>query len=430
MSLLLDALKEAENRHRRAPAAAAAAQAAPAAGETPDHVLALADDMAPLTQAAPAARAAADPTAPVQTLAALRAARRAEAPAAPAATRTETPPARSAPAGKRPPVLTLLIVGLAVLVLVLGGAYWYLTSTTSIAPSRPPPSPTPASSTIVVSEAAVRAGLIVPEDDDGALPPVAPPSVLPATTGIPPARPERKPVATSPPTSPPSTPAPATHDAAPRRDARSVPLPAVASPQAAGRLVIENRPSPLLQAHVALRAGDLVQAERLYRETLATQPDQPDAHLGLALIEQSHGATAAAVAHYRAVLNVIPAQPQAWAGLSDLAGDAELDTMESQLRGLIASRPEASLHFALGNLFARQSRWADAQQSFFAASTAAPQNADYAFNLAVALDRMGKGKVALGHYARALSLAADARAVQFDTAAARTRLAELQGSTP
>ena len=63
MSLLLDALKEAENRHRQAPAAAAAAQAAPAAGEIPDHVLALADDMAPLTQPAPAARAAADPTA-------------------------------------------------------------------------------------------------------------------------------------------------------------------------------------------------------------------------------------------------------------------------------------------------------------------------------------------------------------------------------
>jgi len=408
MSLLLDALKEAENRHRRAPAAAAAAQAAPAAGETPDHVLALADDMAPLTQAAPAARAAADPTAPVQTLAALRAARRAEAPAAPAATRTEIPPARSAPAGKRPPVLTLLIVGLAVLVLVLGGAYWYLTSTTSIAPSRPPPSPTPApvSSTPIPSDAAIREGLVL-ADDNSDVAPVAPSSVLPPTIGIPPARPERKPVAT-------------------------VPPPAVASPlpPAAGRLVIENRPSPLLQAHVALRAGDLGQAERLYRETLATQPDQPDAHLGLALIEQSHGATAAAVAHYRAVLNVIPAQPQAWAGLSDLAGDAELDIMESQLRGLIASRPEASLHFALGNLFARQSRWADAQQSFFAASTAAPQNADYAFNLAVALDRMGKGKVALGHYARALSLAADARAVQFDTAAARTRLAELQGSTP
>jgi Flp pilus assembly protein TadD len=426
MSLLLDALKEAENRHRRAPAAAAAA---PAAGETPDHVLALADDMAPLTQPAPVARVAADTTAPVQTLAALRAARRAEAPAAAATTRTEPAAAQGAPAGKRPPVLTLLIVGLAALVLVLGGAYGYLTSTTSIAPSRPPqsPTPTPASSTAIPSDAAIREGLVL-ADDNSDLAPVAPSSVLPPTTGIPPARLERKPVAAS----PTSTPAPAMRDAASRRDARSVPPPAIAAPppSAAGRLVIENRPSPLLQAHVALRAGDLVQAERLYRETLATQPDQPDAHLGLALIEQSRGATAAAVAHYRAVLTVIPAQPQAWAGLSDLAGDAELDTMESQLRGLIAARPEASLHFALGNLFARQSRWADAQQSFFAASTAAPQNADYAFNLAVALDRMGKGKVALGHYARALSLAADARAVQFDTAAARTRLAELQGSAP
>jgi tetratricopeptide (TPR) repeat protein len=409
MSLLLDALKEAENRHRRAPLAT---PLAPASVEMPDHVLALADDIAPLTQPALPLRATADDTATVSVLATLRAARKPDAPA-----RTAAAPAAAAPARDRPPVLLLLIAGLAVLVLALGGAYLYLTASTSIVPSQPPPSLPPAASTLVVSDAARREGLIVTEADEPARHSDVAPSVLPPTNGIPAARPQ--PAAEASHTPP--------RDVSPSRAART---PTAAPPVAANRLVIENRPSPLLQAHVALRAGDLVQAERLYRETLATQPDQPDAHLGLALIEQSRGATSAAVAHYRAVLNVVPAQPQAWAGLSDLAGDAELDTMESQLRGLIAARPEGSLHFALGNLFARQSRWADAQQSFFAASTAAPQNAEYAFNLAVALDRMGKGKVAMTHYARALALAGDARAVQFDTAAARTRLAELQGSTP
>jgi tetratricopeptide (TPR) repeat protein len=312
----------------------------------------------------------------------------------------------------------LLIAGLSAVVLALGAAYWYLTSSTSIAPLRPPPLPTPAASTVVVTDAAVREGLIVRDEDQPPGSGAIAASVLPPMRGIPAARPDSGAVA----------PRRSLRDAAPRRDMLTPA--AAAAPPAANRLVIENRPSPLLQAHVALRGGDLVQAERLYRETLATQPDQPDAHLGLALIEQSRGAIAAAVGHYRAVLNVVPAQPQAWAGLSDLAGDAELDTMESQLRGLIAARPEASLHFALGNLFARQARWADAQQSFFAASTAAPQNAEYAFNLAVALDRMGKSKVAMIHYTRALALSGDARAVQFDATAARARLAELQAPTP
>jgi tetratricopeptide (TPR) repeat protein len=191
-------------------------------------------------------------------------------------------------------------------------------------------------------------------------------------------------------------------------------------------LVISGRPSPLAAAHAALRAGDLQRAESLYRQTLATERDQPDAHLGMALIEQSRGATAAALVQYRAVLALRPGDPQAWAGLADLTGDGELEGMESRLRNLLATRPDAALHFALGNILARQMRWSDAQESYFAAATGAPQNADYAFNLAVALDRLGKGRAAAPHYARALALAGDARAVQFDAVSARTRLQQLE----
>jgi tetratricopeptide (TPR) repeat protein len=195
-------------------------------------------------------------------------------------------------------------------------------------------------------------------------------------------------------------------------------------------VVISGRPSPLLAAHAALRAGDMQRAESLYRQTLAAEPDQPDAHLGMALIEQSRGARAAALAQYRAVLVLRPGDPQAWAGLSDLTGDGELEAMESRLRSLIATRPDPALHFALGNIMARQSRWPDAQESYFAAATGAPQNADYAFNLAVALDQLGKGRAASAHYAKALALAGDARAVQFDADAARVRMQQLEAANP
>lgn len=206
--------------------------------------------------------------------------------------------------------------------------------------------------------------------------------------------------------------------------------PVIASRVERTPVVITGRPSPLAAAHAALRAGDLQGAESLYRQTLATERDQPDAHLGMALIEQSRGARQAALAQYRAVLALRPGDPQAWAGLADLTSDGELHGMESRLRSLVATRPDPALHFALGNILARQSRWSEAQESYFAAATGAPQNADYAFNLAVALDQIGKGSVAATHYARALALAGDSRAVQFDAAAARARLQQLEAATP
>jgi tetratricopeptide (TPR) repeat protein len=204
----------------------------------------------------------------------------------------------------------------------------------------------------------------------------------------------------------------------------------VAAAAPATPLLVQRSPSPLVAAHAALRAGDLARAEGLYRQTLAGEPDQPDARLGMALIEQSRGATAAALAHYRAVLQQRPDDPQAWAGMADLATEAELLPMESRLRYLAASRPDPALRFALGNVLARQSRWPEAQESYFSAATGAPSNADYAFNLAVALDRLGKGRAAIPHYARALQLAGDGRAVQFDAAAVRARVTQLEGAAP
>jgi uncharacterized protein HemY len=124
----------------------------------------------------------------------------------------------------------------------------------------------------------------------------------------------------------------------------------------------------------------------------------------------------------------VPDHPRAWAGVADLAGTGEIAAMESRLHGLLASRPAAPLHFALGNLLAREARWPEAQESYFNAVTAAPANADYAFNLAVALDHLGKRGAAASYYGRALELARDGRPVQFDASSAGTRLATLQGA--
>jgi Flp pilus assembly protein TadD len=80
-------------------------------------------------------------------------------------------------------------------------------------------------------------------------------------------------------------------------------------------------------------------------------------------------------------------------------------------------------------LYARQGRWPEAQQSYFRAFSTAPTNPDYAFNLAVGLDRLNQGRLAQSYYQRALALAQTAPA-GFDPNAVRKRLQELGASAP
>jgi len=95
------------------------------------------------------------------------------------------------------------------------------------------------------------------------------------------------------------------------------------------------------------------------------------------------------------------------------------------VKTLLASEPGAHvLNFALGNQLAQQERWGEAQQQYFKAFSADPENADFAYNLAVSLDHLRQTKLAAEYYQRALSLGA-ARGASFDAAAARARVAQL-----
>ena len=83
------------------------------------------------------------------------------------------------------------------------------------------------------------------------------------------------------------------------------------------------------------------------------------------------------------------------------------------------------MSFALGNQYASQRRWAEAQQAFFAAFSGDPENADYAYNLAISLDHLRQPRLALEYYQRALALAGN-RPVGFNTAQAQARARDLQ----
>ena len=101
---------------------------------------------------------------------------------------------------------------------------------------------------------------------------------------------------------------------------------------------------------------------------------------------------------------------------------------ESQLKQMLSEQPRsAALHYALGNVFAKQSRWGDAQQAYFNARTLEPSNAQFAYNLAVSLDHLGKSKLAAQYYQQALQLDANNNS-GFDHAQAQQRLNELTAS--
>ncbi len=181
------------------------------------------------------------------------------------------------------------------------------------------------------------------------------------------------------------------------------------------------------RAYGAFQLGKLEVADELYRRALAREPDRIDALLGLAAIAMRENRRADAHGLYREVLAKSPRHPVASAALFMLEGGDGNEATEARLK-LLADREADSpyLRFALGNLYAKQKRWTDAQEAYFAAFSRAPTNADYAYNLAVSLDQLGQRKAALEYYRRALDLRAPDAA--FDPARAHARVAALLGA--
>ncbi|WP_051293744.1 tetratricopeptide repeat protein [Pseudoduganella violaceinigra] len=157
--------------------------------------------------------------------------------------------------------------------------------------------------------------------------------------------------------------------------------------------------------YAALKSGDLATARQQYDRALLEDPNSRDALLGSAAVALREHDGRQASGNYLRLLELDPNDPDALAGLSELH-PGDLQTSETRLRGLARQHPESGpVQFALGNLFARQGRWPEAQQSYFRAVNAMPDNADYAFNLGVGLDHMNQPRLARTYYRRALELA-------------------------
>jgi tetratricopeptide (TPR) repeat protein len=183
--------------------------------------------------------------------------------------------------------------------------------------------------------------------------------------------------------------------------------------------------NPTLQhGFAAYNQGDLPGARQSYQSVLRQDPNNRDALLGMAALAARDSQADQAAGIYARLLELDPNDNDALAGLSSVR-QGDPGQSEGRLRRMVERNPESGpLLFALGNLYARQGRWPEAQQYYFRAYSANPGNADYAFNLAVGLDRLNQGKLALGYYLRALELAPQG-ALNFEREAAATRAREL-----
>ncbi len=181
----------------------------------------------------------------------------------------------------------------------------------------------------------------------------------------------------------------------------------------------------LMSAYEAYNAGKDIEAQKLYKQVLQQDVRNVDALLGLGAIASRQGREADANGWYGKVLEVDPRNNLALAALINSQPQGNELSNESHLKSMLAKQPDdANLHVALGNLYAEQNQWSAAQQAYFDAYRL-HSSADNAFNLAVSLDQLGKSKLALPYYQRALELA-QTGTNGIDKAALEARIAAIQ----
>lgn len=196
--------------------------------------------------------------------------------------------------------------------------------------------------------------------------------------------------------------------------------------------VTRNNPGPrvnpdLMAAYRAFNAGDDAAAQELYRKVLRTDVRNIDALLGMASIAQRQNRDQDATGWYNKVLEVEPRNSVAQTAMVELVGQADPVTAESRLKNLLAQQPDAAhLHAALGGVYTERGQWPAAQQAYFEAHRLEPANPEYAFNLAVSLDQLGKPSLALEYYKKTLELMQRTSNTTIDRHQLESRISQLQ----
>jgi tetratricopeptide (TPR) repeat protein len=170
----------------------------------------------------------------------------------------------------------------------------------------------------------------------------------------------------------------------------------------------------LSKAYAAYQRGDEQIAQKAYRKVLETEKNNRDALLGLAALAVYRGNAYQAQVYYKKVLQLYPHDRIAQVNLINSLGNYN---NESQLKFLLQEIPQsqsAYIYFNLGNFYAQQKRWADAQYAFLKALVYDNKQADYTYNLAVSYEHLNQLSLALNYYQQTLELAKKQIVISFN----------------
>ena len=227
--------------------------------------------------------------------------------------------------------------------------------------------------------------------------------------------------------------------AAPDADSRYEPAPLTVSETEASlppsiritkRTAAPQHDALLTAANAAFEEGRYEESRSRYRRILQAEPDHRGALLGLAALAVRAQDAPLARDLYLRMLTRNPADPLAKAGLLSIMTKDDPARLESELKLLLEVHPDlAPLFFLLGNVYAGNRRWNEAQQAYFQAVQAAGKSGapapDYPFNLAVSLEHLGRPALAARYYRESLVLAGN-RQAGFDREAVRRQLEMLE----
>ena len=159
----------------------------------------------------------------------------------------------------------------------------------------------------------------------------------------------------------------------------------------------------LLSWQRGLAFGD---AETLWRDTIAKNPNDFTAHYNLASRLRDAGETEAAMQHYREALRIWPASPTANNNLGlVLRSQGQLDAAIEHFQRALETTPDAAApHVNLGSAFLARGRIEEAIEHFRAALEVDPRLAEVHHALGTALQAQQRPAEAAHHYREALRL--------------------------
>jgi tetratricopeptide (TPR) repeat protein len=157
------------------------------------------------------------------------------------------------------------------------------------------------------------------------------------------------------------------------------------------------------------QAGKLAEAETLYRQVLAGQPDFAEVHINLAIVLMFRGNLAAAIISCRRGIALKPDYAKGHCYLGDILafqGRPE-EAVPCYQQALTCKPGYAEAHNNLGNAFLRLGQWDEAALSYGYALAAKPDIAEAHNNLGHIHLRRGHFEEAGAAFARAVAIAPD-----------------------